>query len=766
MWAFLFAGVALLATGVASWADTLILKNEMAFEGKTVALNELAINAVNRNGNFKAPVGFPFWMLDDQVRRYRFPGSRVKEIIQDDGRKEWFRIPQQTRAQKLAPASIGGFSHIEPFNEFGHGMVQLRTNRGNIDIHLGITELRPDYTRITALEYDWSFGRTTASLEKDVLEKLLYQQIDRNDPEKRMAIIAFYVEAGMSAEARREAEGMLRDFPERKVKCEQLLIQMGELDARRVINEIQRRKSAGQHQLAYHYAKLLLNEQLSADISRQVRELIADYDATLERRDHILMRLDVLQAALPPEQMEQVRPLRNLLTAELHYETLSRLKPFELVEADETLSAAAKLGLAYSGWVVGEPDAVEELPLAVRMWEMRFLVTEALRDPDPQSRASRIKSLEEMEGFSVERIARMVPLLPIQGEPTPAPAGVATTITVPTTGAVEQIEYVRILPPEYNAHHTYPLLVVLHDAGKDAETELKWWAGDAEKPGQAQRRGFITIAPRYTKPNCSAYEYDALAHQVVVESVRHSMKTHLVDADRVVLTGHGMGGDACFDMGMSHPDLFAGVAPFCGMSTKYCMYYWANGLSMPWYVVAGERDGVKEAENMRDLNKLFRKRVPIIYCQFKERGFEGYAEEQSRVLDWAEIVRRPPLAETKEFEFKTLRTSDDGCHWVRSGSLDAKDFPPVVWELTKKHREMLIAGHVTPGKTIIVQHPGRTVSIWLNPDLVNDFEERIRIKVNGRERMNDFVKPSAQALLEDLRTRGDRSRLFWARVDL
>ena len=51
--------------------------------------------------------------------------------------------------------------------------------------------------------------------------------------------------------------------------------------------------------------------------------------------------------------------------------------------------------------------------------------------------------------------------------------------------------------------------------------------------------------------------------------------------------------------------------------------------------------------------------------------------------------------------------------------------------------------------------------LWLAPDFV-DFSEKVRIE--GRGQFNDFVKPSNQVLLEDVRRRGDRKHPFWAQV--
>ena len=46
-----------------------------------------------------------------------------------------------------------------------------------------------------------------------------------------------------------------------------------------------------------------------------------------------------------------------------------------------------------------------------------------------------------------------------------------------------------------------------------------------------------------------------------VESIRDARKRFRIDSDRVFLAGHGEGGNAAFDIGMSRPDLFAGVIP-------------------------------------------------------------------------------------------------------------------------------------------------------------------------------------------------------------
>ena len=49
-------------------------------------------------------------------------------------------------------------------------------------------------------------------------------------------------------------------------------------------------------------------------------------------------------------------------------------------------------------------------------------------------------------------------------------------------------------------------------------------------------------------------------------------------------------GDAAFDIGMSHPGLFAGVIPITGKTSAFNLHYWENAKHLSWYIVGGELD--------------------------------------------------------------------------------------------------------------------------------------------------------------------------------
>ena len=58
-----------------------------------------------------------------------------------------------------------------------------------------------------------------------------------------------------------------------------------------------------------------------------------------------------------------------------------------------------------------------------------------------------------------------------------------------------------------------------------------------------------------------------------------------------------MGGDAAWDIGLAHPDLWAGVIPDRGRRpTSTCSHYWQNAKYVPLYFVGGELDGDKTGQ--------------------------------------------------------------------------------------------------------------------------------------------------------------------------
>ena len=53
----------------------------------------------------------------------------------------------------------------------------------------------------------------------------------------------------------------------------------------------------------------------------------------------------------------------------------------------------------------------------------------------------------------------------------------------------------------------------------------------------------------------------------MLNSLRDACRRFSVDSDRVFISGHSMGGDAAWDLGTAHPDLWAGMIPIAHATT-------------------------------------------------------------------------------------------------------------------------------------------------------------------------------------------------------
>src|SRR5207237_2050808 len=108
--------------------------------------------------------------------------------------------------------------------------------------------------------------------------------------------------------------------------------------------------------------------------------------------------------------------------------------------------------------------------------------------------------------------------------------------------------------------------------------------------GQGTRYGYIVVAPTWLKPHQKQYEGTAREHAAVLSTLRDACRRFAIDTDRVYLSGHSLGGNAAWDIGLAHPDLWAGVIPIVATGGKYIKQYQENGRYVPMYFVAGEKD--------------------------------------------------------------------------------------------------------------------------------------------------------------------------------
>ena len=115
-------------------------------------------------------------------------------------------------------------------------------------------------------------------------------------------------------------------------------------------------------------------------------------------------------------------------------------------------------------------------------------------------------------------------------------------------------------------------------------------------------------------------------------------------------------------------------------------------------------------------------------------------------------------------EFVSLRNSDTRFYWLSSeGVLANQAVDGREWRNSATGATLY--GRIHEGTIHVSARNHKRLSVWLARDMI-DFTKPISVRINGEPRMNNQrIQPSHQTLLEDLYQRGDRQRLYWAKLE-
>jgi poly(3-hydroxybutyrate) depolymerase len=113
--------------------------------------------------------------------------------------------------------------------------------------------------------------------------------------------------------------------------------------------------------------------------------------------------------------------------------------------------------------------------------------------------------------------------------------------------------YSVLYPKDYDPAKRYALILSLHGAGVEASGQV-----DAYK---AKDWAFV-VAPTNRRP--FGFDWQDWGRLDAMEVLDRTLSTLPVDRDRVLLTGHSMGGHGTWHVGLAHSDRFAAAAPEAG----------------------------------------------------------------------------------------------------------------------------------------------------------------------------------------------------------
>ncbi|MFO1022018.1 MAG: hypothetical protein U0903_15195 [Planctomycetales bacterium] len=723
----------------------------------------------------------PNWLevADDGGVVQRFVPIRTGIIQEGSGlqTEEAFKIPQKLLSRNSAVQQVGPLI-ATPFDEKGLRTVTLKTGDGkDIPIQQGITRITPKYSIVKGLSYDWTLGVPTASIPQKSLRALLHGTINEKNAVQRLSIARFYTQALLYQDAQQEMQEIRRDFPDQEDTVKAMQADLHRIMSLQVLGELKQRMQHGQYQMVAEMARLFPEEGISGGILQQVEELIAEVDGFHSQIEQLKTELAETESQLTKEQIAKVAPLRGEINERLNPFTLPRFQAYRNLKAGGALPASEAMALAITGWLIGNEHAQTDLEFALRLAQARDWALEYVRSPVERRRSEVLSLIQALPGIGAQEMAWMIPLLPPLVETPGVKGGETQSFEIPGTGDQPAIQYALNVPPEYQPGKSYPLIVQLHPAGVRPSFALRWWAGNSKVAGHSQRQGYFVLAPLYAPVSDGTYQYSAAAHQVVLESIKDVRRRFQIDSNRIYLAGHGSGGDAAWDIGLAHPDQFAGIIPVSGYVSNLSKFCRRNCKYCPMYIINGELDLESTRRNYPSIMEMMIDKLDLIYVEYMGYGRDDFHIEIVKLMEWMSHRRR--MNSPKDFEVAAVRPTDRQFWWWTM-----KDVPNRLAQnvgmgtrITTVNGEkqsvpiksgvqaMTLHGKITPLNGVILDGGGKQHSISLSPDLV-DFKKRIEVRVNGAIKFNQFLKPDVGAMLEQFRQTADRERLVWARVDL
>ncbi len=134
--------------------------------------------------------------------------------------------------------------------------------------------------------------------------------------------------------------------------------------------------------------------------------------------------------------------------------------------------------------------------------------------------------------------------------------------------------YALYVPRDYDDKRAWPLVVALHGASSNHRHMLRRVFGLDNRPGESDEEAsrndvtFPDVEAVVVAPfgRGELMGYDGLGEEDVLRVIADVRRAYKIDPNRISLTGLSMGGGGTWTIGLRHPELFAALAPVCGVT--------------------------------------------------------------------------------------------------------------------------------------------------------------------------------------------------------
>jgi poly(3-hydroxybutyrate) depolymerase len=287
--------------------------------------------------------------------------------------------------------------------------------------------------------------------------------------------------------------------------------------------------------------------------------------------------------------------------------------------------------------------------------------------------------------------------------------------------------YGLYIPKNYDPNKKYPFVMMLHGAGSNHRLSLRRVFGKSNTAGENDVEAtryfpewkdvdYIVASP-YARGTMG---YQGIAEKDVMDVLADVRKRFSIDEDRMYLTGLSMGGGGTLWIGMTHPDLWAAMAPVCPAPPPGTIDLAANSFNVPMHFFHGDQDQAVPVAVSRDWTKKLKEQgnQVVEYAEYPGVNHNSWenAYKDEFIFEWFSKFKRNAFP--NEVRFNTRQYKYNKAYWVKLDQITPGTLATIVAKFTAPNQLEVTTTAVGAFTLNLTGHPqfkaGEPVQLVLN----------------------------------------------------
>lgn len=229
-------------------------------------------------------------------------------------------------------------------------------------------------------------------------------------------------------------------------------------------------------------------------------------------------------------------------------------------------------------------------------------------------------------------------------------------------------EYSILYPKNYNPNQSYSLIIALHGAHVTNSVALETYA---------PKDWAFVVTPSDRRALGSGWRGAGVDD--LLQLIQSLKKDLPIQDKQIILAGHSMGGHGVWDIGLQHPDLFAGLAPSAAWTSR--------ARYIPEYLQSAELKNLPNLKEIRERAQLSENTPALIWNALNLPVYSTHATEDPVVNILHQNIFLKELKDLGyEFQSKAVLSKE---HWCKEPLVEGKGYEcvdhPSQWEYLRNH---------------------------------------------------------------------------------